>query len=136
MDRLAALPEDLQRALWKWWVCDVVLRTYGVRPSPRHPLCSPQLFGEVAYLAEALWSASYALSPPKEWLPLGDLSVDLKGMHFSASQTSSVLQWLDLNVEALPSHRVLKALMAEEVSLGWDDEWDDEWDDPLAEWPL
>ena len=76
----------------------------------------------MAYLAEALWSASYALSSPKEWLPLGDLSLVFKGMHPSASQTSSVMQWLDLNVETLPSHRVLKALMAEEVSLGWDDE--------------
>ena len=117
MDRLAALPEELQCALWKGWVCDVVRRAYGARPSPRHPLCIPLLFREVAHLAEALWSASYGLSPPKDDLLWFLLDLEgLKGMHPSASQTSSVLQWLDLNVENLPSERVRRR--------------------PLRDWPL
>lgn len=110
MDRLSTLPMDLQGALWKEWVCEVMRRAYSVRSFPRHPLCSPPLFREVAYLADALWSASYALTPPKEFLPLGEIQVDLKGMHPLASQTSSVLQWLDLNVDHLPPDWVLRAL--------------------------
>lgn len=135
MDRLSALPDDLQRAFWKGWVCDVVRRAYLARPFPRVSLRHPPLMQEVAYLADALWSASYALTPAKDWLPLKDVWVDLKGMHPSASQTSSVLQWLDLNVESLPSHRVLKGLMGMTVQVQTDDPLS-EWTDPLSEWPL
>lgn len=111
MDRLSALPMDLQGPIWREWVCDATRRAYSARPFPRHALCSPPLFSEVAYLADALWTACYALTPPKEWLPLGEAQVNLKGMHPSASQTSNVLDWLDLNVEALPIDRVIRAVL-------------------------
>lgn len=112
MNRMLALPEDLQRALWKAWVCDVIRRAYQTRTLPRHILHSPPLFQEVAFLADALWTASYALTPPKKWLPL-EVQLDMKGMHSSASQASNVLYCFDLNVDALPTHRVCRALFTQ-----------------------
>jgi hypothetical protein len=106
MDRLSALPDDLQRGIWKGWVCDVVRRAYCARSFPRLSLGHPPLFEEVAYLADALWSASYALTSHREWLPFGEWTYLFKGMHPEASQASMVHQWLDLNVESIPSSRL------------------------------